>query len=262
MLKFNNILITGASSGIGRALAIDLAKNCQNLFLCARNLTNLEQTRNLCQADQNAKSPTSIHLKVLDVKDQQACQSYIDEIEKNYQLDLIIANAGISAGTANGLESIDQIKQIFDTNLYGVINIIQPGISYMKNRKHGQIAIISSLAGFIALPSSPAYSASKSAVRIYGEALRVNLSNYNIKVNVICPGYVKTPMTAVNNFYMPLIINSSKASKKIIFGIENNKPLIIFPLALYLIIMLSLALPRFIVDKIFKKLPKKSTLKS
>jgi short-subunit dehydrogenase len=69
-------------------------------------------------------------------------------------------------------------------------------------------------------------------------------------------------MTAVNNFYMPLIINSSKASKKIIFGIENNKPLIIFPLALYLIIMLSLALPRFIVDKIFKKLPKKSTLKS
>ena len=256
MSKFKNVLITGASSGLGRALAIELSKKSQNLFLCARNFENLQETKNLCQ-----NSNANIYLKILDVKDEIASQNYINEIEENFALDLIIANAGISGGTALGTESFVQIKEIFDTNLYGVLNIVQPVIEKMVLRKNGQIAIISSLAGFVSLPSSPAYSASKSAVRIYGESLRVNLAQFGIKVNVVCPGYIKTPMTAVNNFYMPFLMNADKASRKIITGIEKNRGRIIFPIIFYVIIRILLALPFFLSEKIMKKLPKKSALK-
>lgn len=255
MIKFNNVLITGASSGIGRALAIELSQYSQNLFLCGRHQANLQETLNLCK-NNNA----NIHTKIFDVKDQIACKNYIETIEQNYALDLIIANAGISAGTAQGTENITQIKEIFDTNLYGAINIINPALEYLKKRQNGQIVLISSLAGFIGLPSSPAYSASKSALRVLGEALRLNLLEYNIKVNIVCPGYVKTPMTAVNKFPMPFMVNSDDAAKKIIKGIANNQALIIFPVIFYLVIRFLSILPRFLSDMILKKLPKKKSL--
>ncbi len=256
MSKFKNVLITGASSGLGRALAIELSKKSQNLFLCARNFENLQETKNLCQ-----NSNANIYLKILDVKDEIASQNYIAEIEETFTLDLVIANAGISGGTAQGTESFAQVKEIFDTNLYGVLNIVQPVIEKMTSRKSGQIVIISSLAGFVSLPSSPAYSASKSAVRIYGEALRGNLAEFGVKVNIACPGYIKTPMTAVNNFYMPFLMNSTKASQKIINGIEKNHGRIIFPIIFYFLIRVLLSLPFFLIEKIMKKLPKKSALK-
>ena len=256
MSKFKNVLITGASSGLGRALAIELSKKSQNLFLCARNSENLQETKNLCQ-----NSNANIYLKILDVKDEIASQNYIAEIEENFALDLVIANAGISGGTAQGTESFAQVKEIFDTNLYGVLNIVQPVIEKMTSRKSGQIVIISSLAGFVSLPSSPAYSASKSAVRIYGEALRGNLAEFGVKVNIVCPGYIKTKMTAVNNFYMPFLMNSTKASQKIINGIEKNHGRIIFPIIFYFLIRVLLSLPFSLVEKIMKKLPKKSALK-
>lgn len=256
MSKFKNVLITGASSGLGRALAIELSKKSQNLFLCARNFENLQETKNLCQ-----NSNANIYLKILDVKDEIASQNYIAEIEETFALDLVIANAGISGGTAQGTESFTQIKEIFDTNLYGVLNIVQPIIEKMTSRKSGQIVIISSLAGFVSLPSSPAYSASKSAVRIYGEALRGNLAEFGIKVNIACPGYIKTKMTAVNNFYMPFLMDSTKASQKIINGVEKNHGRIIFPIIFYFLIRVLLSLPFSLVEKIMKKLPKKSALK-
>ena len=256
MSKFKNVLITGASSGLGRALAIELSKKSQNLFLCARNFENLQETKNLCQ-----NSNANIYLKILDVKDEIASQNYIAEIEETFTLDLVIANAGISGGTAQGTESFMQVKEIFDTNLYGVLNIVQPVIEKMTSRKSGQIVIISSLAGFVSLPSSPAYSASKSAVRIYGEALRGNLAEFGVKVNIVCPGYIKTKMTAVNNFYMPFLMNSTKASQIIINGIEKNHGRIIFPIIFYFLIRVLLSLPFSLVEKIMKKLPKKSALK-
>ena len=256
MSKFKNVLITGASSGLGRALAIELSKKSQTLFLCARNFENLQETKNLCQ-----NSNANIYLKILDVKDEIASQNYITEIEENFALDLVIANAGISGGTAQGTESFAQVKEIFDTNLYGVLNIVQPIIEKMTLRKSGQIVIISSLAGFVSLPSSPAYSASKSAVRIYGEALRGNLAEFGVKVNIACPGYIKTKMTAVNNFYMPFLMDSAKASQIIINGIEKNHGRIIFPIIFYFLIRVLLSLPFSLVEKIMKKLPKKSALK-
>lgn len=252
-----NILITGSSSGIGRALAIAYSKTGINLFLGGRNLEKLQETEKLC-TNLNA----NIYLKIIDVKDEIATKNWIDEIEENFQLDLIIANAGISAGTAGGPESFAQVKEIFAVNVSGVLNIIHPAIIKMKDRKKGQIAIVSSLAGFRGLPSSPAYSASKSAVRVYAEGLRGNLAKFGISVNAICPGYIKTPMTAVNDFPMPFIMEAKKCALIIKNDLEKNKSRIAFPLPLYFIVWLSALLSNKIIDPIFAKLPGKKSLNS
>lgn len=247
-----NILISGASSGIGRELALQYAKTATRLFLCARNYEKLQEVKEICK-----DLKCDIFIKKLDIRDASECESWIKKIEENYPIDLVIANAGISAGTASGTEGYDQIKSIFDTNIYGVINIINPAIDFMKNRRQGQLALIASLAGFRGLPSSPAYSASKAAIRVYGEGLRGNLADFGIKVNVICPGYIKTPMTAVNKFPMPFILPVDKACKKIMRGIKKNKSRIAFPFPLYFIVWLAALLPVCWTDKIFAKLPKK-----
>lgn len=256
MLNPQNILITGASSGIGRALAIAYSKAGVNLFLCARNQENLQQTKTLCE---NLKA--KVYIKILDVCDQLASKNWLDEIEQEFALDLVIANAGISAGTSQGTESFEQVQEIFNTNLNGVLNIIHPAIEKMLKRKNGQIAVISSLAGFRGLPSSPAYSASKSAVRVYCEGLRGNLQKFGIKVNAVCPGYVRSNMTAVNNFYMPFLMDTDKACDIIIKGLAKNKSRIAFPFALYFVVWLLTLISTKITDPLFAMLPSKSAMK-
>lgn len=250
-----NILITGASSGLGAALAVVYAKENVNLFLCARNSEKLKEVAAICQSKK-----AQVFTKIFDVKDCLKSQEIINEIEENYVIDLIIANAGISAGTASGFESFAQVKEIFATNLDGVLNIIHPAISKMVARKSGQIAIISSLAGFRGLPSSPAYSASKSAVRVYAESLRGNLAQFGIKVNAVCPGYIKTPMTDVNDFYMPFLMKSDKAAKIIKKSLERNKSRIAFPFPLYFVVWLATLISTKITDPIFSCLPKKKAI--
>jgi len=255
MLNLKNILISGASSGIGRALAICYSQPNVNLFLCGRDEKKLQETKFLCEA-----LKANVSYEIVDVCDEIQSKNWIEKIEKNHQLDLIIANAGISAGTAGGTESFAQVKKIFDTNLSGVLNVIYPAIEKMKERKKGQIAIISSLAGFRGLPSSPAYSGSKAAVRVYGEALRGNLAPFGIEVNVICPGYIKTPMTDVNEFPMPFLMTPEKCAWIIKRGLEKNKSRIAFPFGLYFVVWLAALLSTKITDPIFAKLPGKKAL--
>ncbi len=250
-----NILITGASSGIGRALAIAYAKDGINLFLCGRDAAKLQEVVQICQSKK-----ANVFTKIFDVKNYGECEKIIEEIEENFALDLVIANAGISAGTAGGTENISQVKEIFSTNLDGVLNIIHPAIEKMKVRKKGQIAIMSSLAGFRGLPSSPAYSASKSAVRVYAESLRGNLAKFGIEVNAICPGYIKTPMTAVNDFFMPGLMNVDKAAQVMKYGLSRNKSRIAFPFSLYFVVWLATLLSTKITDPIFARLPAKKAL--
>lgn len=250
-----NILITGAGSGIGRALAIAYSKEGVNLFLCGRNLEKLQEAKILCEA-----LKANVLLESIDVCDEVATRNWIEKIEENHQLDLVIASAGISAGTAGGPESFDQIKKIFDTNLSGTLNAIHPAIEKMLIRKRGQIALISSLAGFRGLPSSPAYSASKSAVRVYAESLRGNLAKSGIEVNAICPGYIKTPMTDVNDFPMPFLMDATKCALIIKSGLEINKSRIAFPFPLYFVVWLATLLSTKITDPIFAKLPGKKSL--
>lgn len=250
-----NILISGANSGIGRALAIAYAKHDVNLFLCARNLQKLQEVKEICR-----ELKANVFIKSLDVKNEEESRLWVQKIEENYPLDLIIASAGISAGTSDSTESASQIKDIFSTNIHGILNLINPAIEKMKQRKSGQIALLASLAGFRGLPSAPAYSASKAAIRVYGEALRGNLASFGIKVNVICPGYVKTPMTDVNDFFMPFLMPVEKAVKIIKKGLAKNKSRIAFPFPLYFVVWLASLLPPCITDGIFARLPKKKAL--
>ena len=251
-----NILITGASSGIGAALALEYAnkyaKIGSNLYLQGRDSARLKEIKKQC-----TEIGASVYTKIIDVTDATGIKNWIEQVDADTPLDLLIANAGISAGTGGNGESSEQVRRIFATNIDGVINSVQPIIPLMLARKTGQIAIMSSLAGIRALPSSPAYSASKACVRYYGEALRGNLLKDGVCVSVICPGYIKTPMTDVNNFPMPFIMSAQKAAKIIVKNLAKGRGRIAFPLVLYLPLWwLSCLSPR-LTDPIFSRLPAK-----
>jgi short-subunit dehydrogenase len=179
------------------------------------------------------------------------------EFVTQYPIDIAIANAGISAGTASGTESPDQTAAIFATNVQGVLNTLEPLIPIMQQRGSGQIGLLSSLASFKGFSSAPAYCASKAAVRFMGEAWRPLLKQSGIKVSVICPGFIETPMTAVNNFPMPFLLSPEKAAQRIITSLEKNKARIAFPLPLYFTSWLIGILPPAWLDWVIGKLPKK-----
>lgn len=250
-----NILITGANSGLGSALALEYAKERNTLHLQGRDSKRLEKIVHKCRS-----LGATVHSRIIDVTDANSMQEWIEEADKLSPLDLIIANAGISAGTGGDGESAQQVRNIFATNIDGVINTVQPVIPLMLHRGKGQIAIMSSLASIRALPSSPAYSASKACVRYYGEALRGNLLKHGVTVNVICPGYIKTPMTDVNKFPMPFIMNAGKAAKIIRKNLEKGKGRIAFPLALYIPLWLLSCLSPYLTDPLFARLPAKPSI--
>lgn len=269
-----NIFITGATSGLGWALAEEYSQAGNTLFLTGRNQEKLNQITQICQSKQ-----AKVFSKIIDIKDGEAIKNWIKQIGQEFGLDLVIANAGISAGTSLGSESEKQIKEIFTTNIDGVLNTINPAIEIMMSKLSsrastlasqekfardgkfvGQIAIISSLAGFRGLPSSPAYSASKACVRVYGEALRGSLAPFGIAVNVVCPGYIKTPMTDVNDFPMPFLLDAQKAAAIIKKSLAQNKSRIAFPFGLYFVVWLATLISTKITDPIFARLPKKKSL--
>ena len=213
-----HILITGASSGLGAALAISMAAPGIRLSLTGRDNNRLSGIAATCST-LGAQTVTS----VFDVTDADAAKSCVDTADDAFPLDLVIANAGISAGTGRGGETAIQARAIFAVNVNGVANTILPTISKMRPRGHGQIAIMSSLAGFIGFPGAPAYCASKAAVRVWGESLRGELAGTDIGVSVICPGFVRTPMTDRNPFPMPFLIEPEKAARIIVSGLAQNQ---------------------------------------
>ena len=247
-----SILITGASSGIGKALAETYATEGVYLFLSGRNTERLEETSAICR-----KKGAGVSAELIDVTDKEAMAVWIKDSDKARSLDLVIANAGISGGTGGAGESTEQTRTIFDVNVNGVINTVLPAIDQMKARGKGQIAIMSSLAAYRGLPSAPAYSASKAAVKSWGEALRGLLAKDGIKVNVICPGFVKSRITDANDFHMPFFMETDKAAKIIKKGLRWNIGRITFPLPMALIGWLIGAIPSFIIEPLINRLPKK-----
>ena len=248
-----HILITGSSSGIGASLAKLYGHNGVRLSLHGRDLNRLTALSNELK-----EQGCNVTFFQGDVCDGEKMAFWINQCDALEPIDLIIANAGISAGKDGYGESDAQSREIFKINLEGVLNTVQPAIEIMKKRRHGQIAIMSSLAAFRGIPRAPSYTASKAAVRIYGEALRGEMGLHNISVNVICPGFIKTPMTDVNLFPMPFIMTAEKASLIIKKGLAANRARIAFPTFMYILVRVMAALPQSLIDAIILRLPKKA----
>jgi short-subunit dehydrogenase len=247
-----SILITGASSGLGAALARGYAAPGVNLALSGRDTGRLEAVAADCLA-----AGAEARYQAIDVLDTAALAAWIEDADDRAPLDLVIANAGISAGTGGVQESDAQTRRIMAVNVDGVIGTVLPAVARMRPRRRGQIAIMSSLASFRGFPGAPAYSASKAAVRIWGEALRGDLRGTGIAVSVICPGYVETPMTAVNDFPMPFLMSAEKAVNIIRKGLARDRARIAFPWPTYAAVRILAGLPVAISDPLVRRLPKK-----
>lgn len=247
-----SILITGGSSGLGAALARSYAAPGVCLALTGRDAARLAAVAKDCAA-----RGADVHVEAIDVLDRDRLASWTAARAAAAPLDLLIANAGVSAGTGGGGEDDAQTRRIMAINVDGVINTVMAAVPSMRARRHGQIAIMSSIAAFRGFPGAPAYCASKAAVRVWGESLRGQLAGDGIAVTVICPGYVKTPMTAVNRFPMPMLMESDKAARIIRRGLIRNKARIAFPWPMYALVRMIAALPPGLIDPLLRTLPEK-----
>lgn len=253
-IAFHNIIITGASSGIGAALAEGYAAPGVVLGLTGRNAERLEQVAKTCRA-----RGAEIVLEVVDVTDAEAMQDWLEKFDNTYPVDLVIANAGISGGTEEGMEPLFQMQQLFRVNVEGVWHSTLPLMERMKQRKRGQVGIVASLAGFRGFPGAPAYCATKAALICWGEALRGLLLPSGVGVSVICPGFVKTPMTEINSYPMPFMVSPEAMAAATIKGLAKNKARICYPFPAFAAMWLLRTLPPGFTDWLFSRLPAKSS---
>lgn len=253
-----SILITGASSGLGAALARAYAGPNQVLRLTGRDPTRLDAVTADCRA-----IGAQVDTAAIDVTDAAPMAQWCRAMDDTEPVDLVIANAGISAGTGGHGESDAQARAIFATNVDGVLNTVHPLLGRMldrpamPNRPRGQIAVISSLAAFVATGAAPAYCGSKAAVRIYGESLRQTYAGHGVEVSTVCPGYIRTPMTAVNDFPMPMLMDSDAAARRIRHGLTRNRARIAFPWPLYAAARMVSLLPDWASLALYRAVPKK-----
>jgi short-subunit dehydrogenase len=249
------ILITGASSGIGAALALEYAAPGVVLHLGGRNGDRLEAV-----AARARDAGADVRAVVVDVTDADATAGWVGEADDRAPLDLVVANAGVSAGTAGlgGGEPEDQVRAVFRTNVDGVLNTVLPALSRFTGRGCGQIALVASLAGYRGMPGAPSYCGSKAAIKVYGEGLRGSLHGSGVRVSVVCPGYVRTPMTAVNAFPMPFLMDAERAAQVIRRGLERDRPRIAFPWPLVATVWLLQAIPPAWIDPLLRRLPGKA----
>jgi short-subunit dehydrogenase len=220
------IVITGASSGIGQALALAYAASDTLLALTGRNQDRLNAVAAACRA-KGAECATA----VLDVRDREAMANWLLEVDRKNPVDLLIANAGVIVGSADEhtLEDSNAGYELLQTNILGAANTIQPLIPAMTARGKGQIAIMSSIAAFVFLAHAPSYSTSKAALLNYGISLRDALRPHGVNVSVVCPGYVDTRMSRSEKGAKPFLMTADKAALRIVDGLARNRELIMFP---------------------------------
>lgn len=246
-----NVVISGASSGIGLALARHYLGQGANVAALARRKAPLDEL--------SAAHPGRVHVAALNVRDAAALQAAARDIVARYGApDIVIANAGISHGTQTESLADEAIFQdIMDTNVLGMVKTFQPFLAPMRAAGRGTLVGIASVAGFRGLPGSGAYSASKAAAIAYLESLRVELRDSGIKVITICPGYIRTPMTAVNTHPMPFIIEADDAARRMARVIARGRTFAVIPWQMALAGRALKLLPDALYDWAFSKAPRK-----
>jgi short-subunit dehydrogenase len=245
-MNFDNkvILITGASTGIGNELARQLAAEDCSLALIARSENLLVKL-----AGELNVSNKNILTITCDVSKQSDVKTAVDKINSKFgRIDIAILNAAIGyKSTVNEFDTA-KAKTLFDINFFGIVNFAEQIIPDFIERKEGMIVGVSSLADSKGWKGSGFYCASKAAVTILLENLRLELRSHNVKVLTVKPGFVDTPMTAKNKFDMPLLMSAEKAAKIILKGISREKKIIQFPLPTVLGSKLSRIVPDFIIE--------------
>jgi short-subunit dehydrogenase len=242
-----SILITGATSGIGRALAHLYAERGITLALTGRDIGRLAEVAAECE-----RRGATVISESIDVLDVGRLALWIESIDDRHPVDLIIANAGIASGIGFGRprESLEAISRVLSTNILGMVNTVTPMVPRMTARACGHIAIVGSLAGYRGMPYSPAYCASKAAVGVYAEGLRGNLMGAGVDVTLVVPGFIATPMNERSIFPRPLEYKVEKAARIIRRGLDKRAKLIAFPRLLYLGARLLAFLPGYLVDRV------------
>ena len=245
------VFITGASSGIGAALARHYAERGATLGLAARRAAQLQTL-----AD---SLPTRVCIYALDVADSAALAAAAqDFIVRHGVPDIVIANAGISAGTRSELAAdIAVLSRIMQINMLGLAATLQPFVAPMRERGSGVLAGIASIAGFRGLAGAGAYCASKSAAITWLESLRLELHGSGVDVVTICPGFVATPLTAVNRNPMPFLLEAPEAARRIARAIAAKKRLAIIPWQMRLVFFFLRRMPNWLYDRLFARAPRK-----
>jgi short-subunit dehydrogenase len=231
--EFCSVVITGASSGIGRALALRIAAPGITLLLIGRDPARLQAAAQLCR-DQGAAA----EIAAIDVRDAEILAQALMGFDVKNPVDLVIANAGVegSLGPERAVEPLASATAQLRINLEGAINTVTPLIEPMRRRGRGAIGLIASLAGLAPLPDQPAYSASKAGLIGWGQALIPWLRPDGISVSIVCPGFVATGMKDSYRGARPFELSAEQAATKIIRGIERQRPMIVFPWPLALLV--------------------------
>jgi short-subunit dehydrogenase len=251
-----HVLITGASSGLGQAMALAYYQRygaALKLVLLARRQSLLDD---LARQMPDARV---IGLSV-DVTNARLLQDTLSQYQATHGTpDIVIANAGISAGTSTGVAGDEEVfAQIFATNVLAMVNTFAPFVLSMQARGTGCLVGIASVAGIRGLPGSGAYSASKAATISYLESLRVELRSAGVKVVTIAPGYIATPMTQHNHYPMPFLMPAQAFAKRAVLAIEKARSYVVIPWQMQWVAWLLRLLPNVVFDAAFAKAPRKA----
>jgi len=240
------IWITGASSGIGKALAIKFSNEGWQVAASARRENLLKDLNNL-----NA----NIHSFPLDVKNESETKNTFQNIIKKFEtVDICVFCTGIHDPDAEKKLSSEKIREIMETNFFGTLNCIMAVNNYFRERKNGHISIVSSVAGYRGLPAASGYCASKSALTSLAESLYFDFKRHNVRVSLVSPGFIKTPMTDKNKFPMPMIKSPEFAAEKMFIGLtKKNSFEIHFPMAFTMIMKLLKIMPNWLYFLLVKR---------
>ena len=240
------IWITGGSSGIGKALAYKFANEGWQVALSARREELLNEI---------SKSNNNIHSFPLDVLDVEKCKEVFNKIVTKFEnIDIAVFSTGIHDPNSERKINLESIRKIMETNFFGTMNSINSVYNYFKDKKSGHISIVSSVAGYRGLPMAGAYCASKSALISYAESLYFEMKRFNVRVSVINPGFIKTPMTDQNPFPMPMIESPEFAAEEMFKGLTKSKSFEIhFPKKFTFIMKILKIMPNWLYLKLIKK---------
>ncbi|QBQ96046.1 SDR family oxidoreductase [Paraburkholderia pallida] len=249
------VFITGASSGIGAALAAEYARRGAILGLVARRADALEA---LVETLSQSHPQPPVSLYCADVRDADALAAAARAFIAEHGLpDVVIANAGVSRGAVTGHGDLATFRDVMDTNYFGMVATFEPFAEAMAQARRGTLVGIASVAGVRGLPGSGAYSASKAAAFAYLESLRVEMRPFKVSVVTIAPGYIRTPMTAKNPYRMPFLMDADRFAAKTADAIARGTAFAVFPWPMRVVAALLGALPRWLYDRAFERAPRK-----